>query len=56
MNCVHKRIKSVNCVLYCMECGAELPPDFLTKPKQEAAEEPKTDKSAPKKRTAKNRV
>ena len=24
MACEHKRLKSVNCVLYCMDCGAKL--------------------------------
>ena len=24
MACEHKHIKSVNCVLYCMDCGAKL--------------------------------
>lgn len=30
MTCEHKRIKSVNCVLFCMDCGAQLPADFQT--------------------------
>lgn len=30
MECTHNRIMSRNCVLYCMECGAELPADYLT--------------------------
>lgn len=25
MNCKHERIKSVNCVKYCMICGQKLP-------------------------------
>lgn len=24
MSCEHKRLKSVNCVLYCADCGARL--------------------------------
>ena len=24
MACEHKRIKSVNCVIFCMDCGAKL--------------------------------
>ena len=24
MACEHKRLKSVNCVMYCMDCGARL--------------------------------
>lgn len=30
MKCEHKRIKSVNCELFCMDCGEALPKDFLT--------------------------
>ena len=52
MECEHKRIKSVNCALYCMDCGKELPPDALHGGAQ-AREEVKTDKPTPKKRTAK---
>ena len=34
--CDHKRIKSVNCVLFCIDCGAQLPPEFnAPKPAQE---------------------
>ena len=29
MGCNHPRIKSVNCVIYCAECGAELPAGFV---------------------------
>jgi hypothetical protein len=29
MACNHERIKSVNCVLFCDICGAELPPGFV---------------------------
>lgn len=29
MGCTHPRIKSVNCVIYCAECGAELPASFV---------------------------
>ena len=49
MACKHKRIKSVNCVLFCMDCGEQLPEDFL-KPKKTAekpAEEPKTADNPP---------
>ena len=28
--CDHKRLKTVNCRLFCLECGAELPLEFLT--------------------------
>lgn len=44
MACRHERIKSVNCVLFCDVCGAELPADFLTgehpAEEQKAAETP----------------
>lgn len=30
MECKHERIKSVNCVLFCMDCGTQLPADFQT--------------------------
>ena len=56
MACNHERIKSVNCALFCIDCGAELPPDFLQKPTAKAGEEVKTDKPTPKKRTAKKGV
>lgn len=29
MTCEHKRIKSVNCVIMCADCGEELPIDYL---------------------------
>ena len=29
MKCLHKRVKSVNCMLFCMDCGEALPPDFF---------------------------
>lgn len=30
VKCEHKRIKSENCVLSCIDCGEILPNDFLT--------------------------
>ena len=30
MVCKHKRIKSVNCMLFCIDCGERLPDDYLT--------------------------
>lgn len=40
MACEHKHIKSVNCVLYCMDCGAKL--DAIpVKPEKPAEEKPK---------------
>ena len=56
MACAHKRIKSVNCVLFCDICGEKLPADFLTgkqSPEPEkAAETPKE----PQKRTTRKKV
>lgn len=56
--CEHKRIKSVNCVLSCVDCGEILPADFLTagKGKNQANNPPieeKPDKSPARKRTPK---
>ena len=31
--CDHKRLKTVNHRLFCLDCGAELPLEFLTKKK-----------------------
>jgi hypothetical protein len=41
--CEHKRLKSVNCVLYCMDCGEKI----------EQRPEPKEPEKKPAKRTAK---
>ena len=54
MGCTHERIKSVNCVIYCAECGEKLPEDFLTKKNphkaEKAAETPvEAQETAPKK-------
>ena len=41
MGCVHKRVKSVNCVIFCMDCGAKLDkvpePEPEKKPARKAA-------------------
>lgn len=41
MSCEHKRLKSVNCVLYCMDCGARLDktpePELEKKPAKKTA-------------------
>ena len=29
--CEHKRLKSVNCELFCIDCGARLPADFFAR-------------------------
>ena len=43
MACEHKNIKSVNCILYCIDCGAQLPAEF-NQPKQEEKAETKPKK------------
>ena len=48
MACEHKRLKSVNCVLYCMDCGTRL--DKAPEP----APEKKPAKKTTKKGEAKN--
>lgn len=45
--CEHKHLKTVGHRLFCMDCGAELPLEFLTTPKE------KPEK--PKKQTTKKR-
>ena len=58
MDCKHERIKSVNCEIFCMECGAKLPIDYLVGKERiaeqnKAAEPAEEPKEAPKKRTTK---
>ena len=57
MACEHKRIKSVNCVIYCAECGEKLPVDYLVGKsriaEQEAAKTPGEAQETPKKTTRK---
>ena len=47
MACEHKRLKSVNCVLYCMDCGAKLDkapePEPEKKPVKKTAKKIKAD-------------
>ena len=38
MSCLHKRIKSENCVISCMECGAILPIDYIVAKERMAAQ------------------
>lgn len=45
MSCKHEKIKSVNCNLFCMDCGATLPADFFTKKAEKAPAEVKADNS-----------
>ena len=55
MKCAHKRIKSVNCELFCMDCGEALPKDFLTAKKgtKNPDQGAKVSKPTPEKKTAK---
>ena len=45
MACEHKRLKCVNCVLYCADCGARLdmpvPAEAATEAKAAATERPR---------------
>ena len=45
MGCEHKRIKSVNCVISCMDCGEVLPIDYIIGRERIAAQ--KAAESAP---------
>lgn len=48
MACEHKRIKSVNCEIFCMDCGEKLPIDYLVGKEriaQQKAEEPKPEEA-----------
>lgn len=59
MACNHERIKSVNCKLFCLDCGAELPPKPLVAEKvdkntttaEKAPEAPKTPVKRTRKKT-----
>lgn len=52
MACEHKRIKSVNCEIFCMDCGEKLPIDYLVA-KPRIAEQNKQEAEQPKKATRK---
>ena len=57
MDCNHDEIKCVNCVKYCLKCGAELPKDFIPGKAPEAAEMPvKAEKTATTKTTRRRKV
>lgn len=59
MACEHKRIKSVNCEIFCMDCGEKLPIDYLVaktriaEQKEEPVELPAEE---PKKKTTRKKV
>lgn len=44
MSCEHKRIKSVNGVISCIDCGEILPFEFIKKPAEKAVEKKPTRK------------
>lgn len=53
MACEHKRIKSENCVISCVDCGEILPIDYLVG-RERIAEQKEAEKTeAPKKTTRK---
>lgn len=56
MVCEHKRIMSRNCVLICTECGAELPPDFLTGKHSPAKQDAPEGQEKAAKKTTRKRV
>ncbi len=61
MECKHARIKSVNCELFCIDCGEKLPDSFMLQDngRKQAENQPADDgkgKSTGKKRTAKKAV
>ena len=60
MSCEHKRLKSVNCVIYCAECGEKLPVDYLVGKsrieEQKAAETPAEPQEKPIKKTTRKKV
>ena len=60
MDCKHKRIKSVNCEIFCMDCGEKLPIDYLVGKEriaaQKAAEKPAEAQETPVKKTTRTKV
>ena len=60
MACEHKKIKSVNCVISCMECGKILPIDYVVGREriaaQKAAEMPAEAHEKPVKKTTRKKV
>lgn len=55
MNCEHKRLKSVNCVLYCADCGAKIEKE-TTYPAHDGAPSPKGENMEKPKRTRKKKT
>ena len=55
MGCEHKRIKSVNCVIFCMDCGAKLEGERPLPPASQAPS-PKGEGLEKAKRTARKKA
>ena len=56
MGCEHKRVKSVNCVIYCMDCGARVEGERpLPTPARPEPPFPQGEGSGKAKRTAKKK-
>ena len=53
MDCTHERIKSVNCALFCLDCGAKLPAGFRPGKHTPEAEQPAKAQETAKKSTRK---
>jgi len=57
MACTHECIKSVNCRIFCVLCGAELPAEYLTgKTYTGEKEQPEKAQETPKKTTRKRKA
>lgn len=50
MDCEHKNLKSENCRIFCLDCGAELPPETLKNRADHKGEESKEDIEKPKRK------
>ena len=55
MSCEHKRLKSVNCVLFCADCGAKIERE-TTSPASDGALSPKGEGMEKPKRTRKKKT
>ena len=59
MDCRHERLRTVGNLLFCKDCGKELPLEYLTGGAEQAKKpvaEAKTDKPTSRKRTPKKAV
>ncbi len=57
MDCTHERIKSVNCRIFCVLCGAELPAEYMTRKTYTGEQEqPAKEQETPKKTTRKRKA